>query len=93
MTRLIDETIGVLTELHYWIADLDFFDTQTLLPLLKRWEEIHEQEIEEAKLTEEDLSNENEASDYTALDPEYEEQAIDKEDWPQIFHLSGLRKE
>lgn len=65
MSRLIDDMAEVFEELYTFL-------TCRVLPVMSRYDFIKQQEAEIAKLTEEDTTDLDEASDYTALDPEYE---------------------
>lgn len=87
MPRLIDETIEALTEVYAYFVDLDYFGTYTILPLLKRYEDIKRQETEEAKLTEDDLIDE--PSDFTALSLEYEENVVIDRDLLPHLTING----
>lgn len=47
MTKLEDVANTVLTELHALLVDLQLFDTYEVLPLLKEYDNIRRQEVEE----------------------------------------------
>lgn len=83
MTKLEDVANTVLMELHTLLIDLQLFDTYEVLPLLKEYDDIKRQEVEEVKLIEDDLTDE--PSDYTVLSPNYSKTPEQFDEWGQGY--------